>query len=236
MCVSYHTISRQMSFDFFRTPMEESEAWRDEVYQDYQAPFIIHDQFGRRQALMGSYGLVPQPYRPAAMKRLSTMNARAETLGEKKYYRGPWSAGQLCLVPMTHFYEPNYENGAHERWAIGMADGQPFAVAGLYREWVERDGAVVYAFTQITVNADDHELMKRFHADGDEKRSLVIVPQSAYDDWLSCTDPEVARSFLHLYPARLMQAVPAPRPRLAKPKPDSGRQEPDGGMGQGLLF
>lgn len=215
MCISYNTVSRQVSFEFFRTPMEEGEEWREEVYQDYRAPFIVHDAVGRRQALIGNYAFVPQKFKPKEMGRLTTMNARAETLGEKKYYKGPWSRGQLCLVPMTRFYEPNYESGAHERWAIEMADGLPFAVAGLYREWADGDGAVLHAFTQITVNANEHALMRRFHAD-DEKRSLVIVPESEYDDWLSCKNPEMARSFLQLYPAERMRGVPAPKPPAPK--------------------
>ena len=38
--------------------------------------------------------------------------------------------------------------------------------------------------------------MNRFHAPGKEKRMIVIVPRAEWDDWLTCRDPEVARSFL----------------------------------------
>jgi hypothetical protein len=38
----------------------------------------------------------------------------------------------------------------------------------------------------LTVNANDHPLMKRFRKPGDEKRSVVIVPPDAYGDWLNC--------------------------------------------------
>lgn len=57
--------------------------------------------------------------------------------------------------------------------------------------------------------------MKRFHKPGDEKRSLVIVPRSEYEAWLNVKDPEVARMMLSLYPAELMKAWPAPRPKAA---------------------
>ena len=63
-----------------------------------------------------------------------------------------------------------------------------------------------YSFTQITINANDHPLMKRFHKPGDEKRSLVIVHRRHYDDWLSCKNPEFARSFFIGYPASEMHA------------------------------
>lgn len=133
------------------------------------------------------------------------MNARGETVGAKRSYAKPWREGQLCLVPMNHFYEPNWESGKHERWKIGMADGSPFAVAGLWRTWSEPDGTTAQSFTQLTINADDHPLMRRFHKPGDEKRSLVIVPPDEWDDWLACRNPELARSFLRLYPADLIK-------------------------------
>ncbi|CAM2158455.1 protein of unknown function (plasmid) [Pararobbsia alpina] len=48
------------------------------------------------------------------------------------------------------------------RWKIGLADRTPLAIAGLWRAWSEPDGATALAFTMLTVNADDHPLMKRF--------------------------------------------------------------------------
>ncbi len=62
----------------------------------------------------------------------------------------------------------------------------------------------------LTVNAENHPIMRRMHAPNKEKRSIVIVPRAQWDDWLACRDPEVARSFLSLYPAEKMVAEPAP--------------------------
>jgi putative SOS response-associated peptidase YedK len=98
--------------------------------------------------------------------------------------------------------------GKHERWAIGMADHSPFAVAGLWREWKEVDRSISYSFTQLTINADGHPLMSRFHRPNEEKRSLVIIHKEDYDFWLQCDSPEEARSFLMPYPAALMNAWP----------------------------
>ena len=36
----------------------------------------------------------------------------------------------------------------------------------------------------ITLNADGHPLLKRFHRLGDEKRSVVIVRPEDYFEWL----------------------------------------------------
>jgi putative SOS response-associated peptidase YedK len=70
--------------------------------------------------------------------------------------------------------------------------------------------------TQLTINADQHPLLKRFHKPDDEKRTLVVVPPEAYSDWLSCRDPEFARAFLNPYPHQLMQAWEEPRPPALK--------------------
>ena len=53
MCVNYITVSRQVSFDWFRTPIEASDEWRDEIYKDRLAPFIVHDDHGNRKGLVG---------------------------------------------------------------------------------------------------------------------------------------------------------------------------------------
>ncbi|MES2932197.1 MAG: hypothetical protein V4805_01735 [Pseudomonadota bacterium] len=64
---------------------------------------------------------------------------------------------------MGQFFEPNWEEDRHVRWKIGMADDAPFAGAGLYRAWQDEDGQTSFAFAQITINADEHPLLKRFH-------------------------------------------------------------------------
>ena len=211
MCVNYLPVSRRTLVDTFQAPLASEAAWPDEAYQDYPAPLIRHDAHGRRESLVASYGMVPKQHSPPGVKRFSTLNARAETVGQLRSYSGAWKRGQLCLLPMEAFYEPNWETGKHIRYRIGMADKSPFAVAGLYREWQEDDGRPSWSFTQLTVNADAHPLMQRMHRPDDEKRSMVIVPAADYDDWLACRDPEAARSFLRLFPAALMDARPEPK-------------------------
>ncbi|MFQ2693142.1 SOS response-associated peptidase [Aeromonas caviae] len=137
----------------------------------------------------------------------TTMNARAETVGEKPTYRRAWQQGQLCLVPMTGFFEPCYESGKAERWRISMADGTPFAVAGIWRAWQEEQG-YTFSFSQLTINADTHPLLRRMHKPGDEKRSLVIVSPDDYDAWLGCQDPELGRTYLAQPPIEQLTGMP----------------------------
>lgn len=216
MCVNYVTVSSRILYDVFDTRSPADAVWPDEAYQDYLAPVIRHARDGQREALVAAYSMVPKGHIAPGVKRYSTMNARAETVGQLRSYAPAWKAGQLCLVPMQAFYEPSWESGAAVRWKIGMADGAPFAVAGLYRDWIEADGSTSFSFTQLTINADEHPLLRRFHKPGDEKRSLVIIPRCDYDDWLECRDGERARSYLSLSAPELLLAVPAPRPKAAR--------------------
>jgi putative SOS response-associated peptidase YedK len=203
--------------------LHDTGFWKTETWKDYGAPIIRRGADGEREGLIASYGMVPRKRIPEGVRAFDTMNARAETVGQLRSFSGAWKQMQLCLVPMTAFYEPSYESGKPVRWGIGMADQSMFAVAGLWREWEGEQGKEA-SFTQLTMNADDHPLMRRFHKPGDEKRGLVIVPQSEWDDWLSCGDPEYARSFLRHHPAEQMRSwefpVP-PRTRKAEPPPEA---------------
>jgi len=236
MCVNYITVSRQLAFDWFRTPIEAGDDWREEIYRDHSAPFIVHDDQGRRKGLVGTYGFVPQNRRP--LKNLTeeeqakylratdkakaqgkeppappripmdTMNARFEEVTGKVNYKRFWLQQQLCIVPAITVYEPNWETGKHERWAIELASGEPFGLPGMWRTWEEKDGTVKHAFTHFTLNANEHPLLSRFHSD-QEKRGVAILRPEDYDDWLSSTNPEFARALVQLYPANLLQARPA---------------------------
>lgn len=214
MCINYISTSRLLTEQVFDTLFETDHEWRDEVYRDYAAPIIVLNSDGKRRGLVGTYGMRPKAKIREDQEDFNTMNARDDWLTRRYNYKDYWAKGSLCLVPMNWFVEPNWETGRNEWWRIGMADREPFCVAGLWRDWKEPDGTTTFSFTQITVNADEHPLMRRFHRPKEEKRSLVIIPPAEYDEWLSCKDPERARAFLQLYPAELMYAEPTSKSKV----------------------
>ena len=221
MCVNYTPSKRQEIIDYFQASIATDATWPEETWQDYLAPIIGTGVGDKRQATVANFGMVPKRHIPQGVKPWSSMNARTETIGQKRTFSTFWRKCQFCLVPMSSFCEPNWETGKAERWKIGMADGAPFAVAGLWRAWHEPDTSETFSFTLLTVNANDHPLLKRFHKpaapkEPEDKRSLVIVPPADWDAWLHCTDSEIARSFLRPYPAELLAAHPAPRPVARK--------------------
>ncbi|WP_288378698.1 SOS response-associated peptidase family protein [uncultured Massilia sp.] len=217
MCVNYHSPTREQ-FGTLGAFSELPADWRwpEEVWKDYTAPIVRRGQDGSPMACLASYGMVPRRHIPPGVKPFDTMNARAESLGERRSFAPAWRRLQLCAVPMAWFYEPCYESGRAVRHAIGMLDDSLFYVAGLWREWSESDGSLASSFTQITINADDHPLMSRMHKPDDEKRSLVVVRPEELDDWLACRDVETARSFLRHYPAARMKDWAAPQTVVKK--------------------
>ncbi|WP_334038122.1 hypothetical protein [Burkholderia gladioli] len=68
------------------------------------------------------------------------------------------------------------------------------------------------------VSTSAHSGLADIEEDGtpNEKRGVVILLSEQYDDWLHCSDPEQARSFLSLLPAEAYQGHPAPRPSRRK--------------------
>ena len=54
-------------------------------------------------------------------------------------------------------------------------------------------------------------LKNRFHKLGDEKRSVVILPDDAWGDWLRAKSESAAQAFFRGFDARDFVAEPAPR-------------------------
>jgi putative SOS response-associated peptidase YedK len=226
MCTNYRPTARDLLEEMMQVAMPDTDAWLDNVFRDYAAPIVRQGSGGGREAILATFGMVPKALIPQGTKDFATMNARFESVGERRSYKFAWRRSQLCLVPMTSFDEPCYESGAAAWWSIGMADQSPFAVAGLWQQWNTAEG-LRHSFTQLTVNADEHPLMRRFHKPGDEKRSVVIVPEAEWDNWLGCRDPEIARAYMTLFPAERMTSWPSPRPKKAgkaAPEPATAAQ------------
>lgn len=157
-----------------------------ETFPGYVAPIIRANSEALRVD-MAAFGLIPSWSKDRTIGR-RTYNARSETVAEKPSYRTAWRQRQFCLVPMTRFFEPCWETGKAVRWSIHRQDNEPFTVAAIWDSWTDRTtGEIVESFSMLTINADGHPVMGRFHRLGDERRSLVVVPQSNWTDWLTAS-------------------------------------------------
>ncbi|MBK6658358.1 MAG: SOS response-associated peptidase family protein [Proteobacteria bacterium] len=215
MCSNYRLpTATDLVVDFdCEAPVEDFETI---AYPGYRAPMMVMNRAGTRLVAEAAvFGLVPPWAKDMKIVR-STYNARAETVAEKPAFRAAWKKRQFCLVPMLGFFEPNYESGKPVRWQIRRIDAQPFALAGL-REWRRQDdGRELRSFTMLTVNASDHPLMSRFHAPGDEKRSVVYVPAEDHAGWLGAASDEEARAYLKLMAPDEFEGIADPAPPRTK--------------------
>ena len=199
MCVNYRPSRVQVVRELFsaRADTLDDDMYRSEVWPGGAAPLIRQDSTGARVAELATFGLIP-PWAKERKHARHCYNARSETAATKPSFRRAWHAGHFALVPMSRFFEPNYESGAAVRWSIARRDGADFAVGALWSFWRDPvSGEGVPSFSLLTLNADAHPVLRRFHAPADEKRSLFLVPPSEWDTWLAAT-PELARVMLTL--------------------------------------
>lgn len=215
MCSNYRPVTRSdRLLTFFGVERAPDEAPVD-VWPLGLAPFIrlAEDGSGNRVVDDGIFGLLPHFAELAAGRR--TYNARSETVAKLPSFRESWSKGWRCIIPVESIYEPNWETGKAVRWLIQQPGEVPMGLAGIYRKWRHPDGREQLTFAMLTVNADGHPVMQRFHKPGDEKRMVVILDPKDYGEWLSCPVKEAPKFFKQWTGPLEASAAPLP-PRAPK--------------------
>lgn len=87
-----------------------------------------------------------------------------------------------------NFFEPSHATGKALRWEIKRADSEPMGIASIWDAWMDKESdELVSSFSMLTINADDHPLIKSFHKEGDEKRTPVVLRDEFFKDWLNAT-------------------------------------------------
>jgi putative SOS response-associated peptidase YedK len=169
---------------------------------------------GGNELVIGQWGLIPW-FAKTSKLAYSTNNCRSETTATAASFKQSWARGQRCLIPAVLFFEPNWESGKNEWWTFRRADGNPWALAGLWNTWTDKDtGEVIESYTMITMNADEHPLMRRMHkpdpkfaSDKQDKRSVVAIENDMAQTWLTGTENE-ALELIQLSPVDHFNAAP----------------------------
>lgn len=183
-----------------------------DVWPGYVASFIRRpreadvgdDAVPEREAIAGQFGLIPHWATDPAIAR-RTYNARSETVAIKPSFRDAWRHGQRCIVPAESFFEPDWRTGKAIATRIERADGEPMGIAGLWSWWKSPKGELLHSYTMLTINADQHPLMRLFHKPTDEKRMVVILPENRYDAWLRAS-ADHSGEFIRPFPADQLAA------------------------------
>jgi putative SOS response-associated peptidase YedK len=215
MCSHYQSLKEAEKFRRHFGVEPPPESGKFDLWPGYVGSFIRrhpHSDVGdeavpAEEALNGLFGLVPHWSQDTKITR-HTYNARTETVAEKPSFRDAWKRGQRCIVPADAIYEPDWSSGKAVATRITSADGEPMGIAGLWSSWKSPKGEIVFSYTMLTINADTHALMRQFHKPTDDKRMVVILPESRYSDWLG-VDAGGEREFLVPYPAEMLVAESA---------------------------
>ena len=163
-----------------------------------------------RELVSAQWGLVPHWVKSAADGRLRAsklVNAKSETVSTTRAFHEAWVKGQRCIVPMAAFFEDDYRDGKARPTRISRIDGQPMGVAGLWARWTGAEGEEVISYTLLTMNANNHALLRRYQQPGSEKRMPVVLNEGAYGAWLTVR-MEKAKEFMRQYPANWLAANP----------------------------
>lgn len=168
-----------------------------EAYPGYAAPIVVRShQTGRVACGLARFGLIPSWAKDDKIGR-HTYNARSETVREKPSYRVAWKQRRYGIALLENFYEPSYVSGKAERWKIEQTSKEPFGIASIWDIWTDpTTGGLVTSFSMLTVNADEHQVMKQFHRPSDEKRTPVVLAPTQFYDWLSA-DESKAMEMMH---------------------------------------
>ena len=169
-------------------------------------PIVRVGSEGQRELVRMRWGLVPRWAKdPSIGARM--INARGETIAEKPSFRTAYRRHR-CLLPADGFYEwmsrpaggADAEPARRQPQRIGMADGSPFGMAGLYERWRSESGDVLDSCTIVTTDANS--LLKIVH-----DRMPVIVAPEHYARWLDPANAEVA-DLIAPYPSSAMAYYP----------------------------
>lgn len=205
MCANYRPATPEALAVF---PLPPPDFHYGEAYPGSVCPVVTN--FAPRLWVPACFGLIPGWAKDSKIAR-STYNARSETVGEKPSFRTAWQRGQLCIIPADSIFEPYYETGKAVRWRIEREDGSPMGLAGIWERSLKDDGRPSWSFSMLTINADEDQVFRRFHKPEDEKRSVVILPDDAWGDWLRCKSEGEAMAMLTPSATHILGAVADPR-------------------------
>jgi putative SOS response-associated peptidase YedK len=139
------------------------------------------------------------------------INARSETVAEKPAFREAYRT-RRCLVLADGFYEWKRTDGDKQPYRITRADGEPFAMAGLWETWKppqkqtglgefgadgpNREVEALETFTIVTTEPSD--FVRTYH-----DRMAVVLPHGAEEAWLESGGHDLLRPYegdLRAYP------------------------------------
>jgi len=184
------------------------------------------------EMVMAHFGLLPG-FAKDVKYGVRTYNARTETVASLASFKNAWAKGRRCIVPCEAIFEPDWRTGTHIPTRFTAANDETLGVAGIWSPWKAPTGEWVDSFAMLTINADDHPVMKHMHRPDpkrpivmQDKRMVVILPEAQYEEWLDAP-AERSMNFMNQYPAeRLVMTPESLPPKEVTLKATRAKQEP----------
>ena len=133
---------------------------------------VRNDEQDAPELAMFRWGLVPFWAKdPSIGNRM--INARAETVAEKPSFRNAYKE-RRCLILADGFYEWRKEGEGKTPYFISLADGSPFAFAGLWENWTSKENDEYLQTTAIITTAAS-DFMAQLH----QRMPVVMRPEQA---------------------------------------------------------
>lgn len=153
---------------------------------------IVRLEHGTRRFALARWGLIPSwvtdPKRFALL-----INARLEEIETKRSFRAAVMR-RRCLIPADGFYEWKKVGKRKQPYFVRSRDAKPFAFAGLWETWTDREGGEIETAAIVTCRANN--VLAPIH-----DRMPVIVPPETYDAWLDTTEFGAKQAIARVGPA-----------------------------------
>lgn len=147
-----------------------------------QDALVLRNIEGEKAFDLFRWQFVP-PYEPEFKTKLSTINAKSETIFESRLYKSA-IVQRRCIVPLSGFIEWRAEGDAPKRpFAIHLKDEPIMSMAGIWQAWHPGTPEERHSFSILTTEANS--FMKKLH-----HRMPVILSPDDEDAWL---DPKLQK-------------------------------------------
>jgi putative SOS response-associated peptidase YedK len=155
---------------------------------------------GVRQFDSMHWQLIPR-HEPVFKTKLSTINARGETLFTSKLHRD-LVLRQRCIVPLSGFFEWKTDAAGKHPFKIHLIDEPIMSVAGIWDTWSPGTSAERSSFSIVTTFANS--FMKTIH-----DRMPVILSRYDEDAWLNpaIDEPETLQPLVKPCPSEWLTSV-----------------------------
>ena len=143
MCYRYSVPSREVLEKKFKATFKRNENFERKyhvgTFNNPKLPVITNED--PKQIDLFHWGLIPfwvKDQKNADEIRQKTANARGKSIFEKPSYRNA-AEKKHCLVLADGFFEWRYYNGRNYPHYIYLKNHEPFAIAGLWDSWTNRE-------------------------------------------------------------------------------------------------